>query len=147
MNTVMLGETVQSLVNKYCSILTIQDGYTDPNIIPPLLDQLKGMSKIFSIQFRSRGAFIDATVIKTFDDDESPILLHASPNESPKHIPPPLTSLDPETPQLETKKAAKKQLHLTQPITEEIESRYVTIHNLLKFFLHFFSQYIYIYIN
>ncbi|GMN55360.1 hypothetical protein TIFTF001_024482 [Ficus carica] len=122
MNIVMIGRTIQSLVNKPCSILTIQDGYTDPNIIPPLLDQLKGISKIFSIQFRPRGAFIDATVIKTFDDDETQMLLPAPPTESPKDIPAPLASLDPETPLPETKKGIKKQLFLTKPITEDIQS-------------------------
>ena len=102
----MLGKTVQSLINKACSILTIQEGYTDPNIIPPPLDQLKGMSKIFFIQFRPRGAFIDATVVKTFDDDESQMLLLARPIESPKHRQAPLTY--PETPLPETKKGVKK---------------------------------------
>ena len=130
----MLGKTVQSLVNKPCSILTIEEGYTDPNIIPPLLDQLKGMSKIFLIQFRPRGAFIDATVVKTFDDDESRMLLPPPPIESSKHIPTPLTSLDLETPLPETKKGMKKQLFITESITEEIESRYITIHNLFQIF-------------
>ncbi|GMN72125.1 hypothetical protein TIFTF001_052794 [Ficus carica] len=121
-NIVMLGKTVQSLVNKACSILTIQEGYTDPNTIPPLIDQLKGMSKIFLIQFRPRGAFIDATVVKTFDDDESQMLLPAPPVQSPKHIPQPLTSLDPQTPLPETKKGVKKQLFITESTTEELQS-------------------------
>ena len=51
-------------------MLTIQDRYTDLNIIPPLLDQVEGMSKIFLIQFRPRGAFIDETVVKTFDNNK-----------------------------------------------------------------------------
>lgn len=128
----MLGKTVQSLVNKACSILTIQEGYTDPNIIPPLLDQLKGMSKIFLIQFRPRGAFIDATVVKTFDDDESRMSLPPPAIKSPKYIPTPLTSLDPETPLPETKKDVKKQFFITESITEDIESRYIVIHNLFQ---------------
>ena len=130
----MLGKTVKSLVNKSCSILTIQEGYTDPNLIPPLIDQLKGMSKIFMIQFRPRGAFIDATVIKTFDDDESQILLPTPPIESPKDTILPLASLDPETPLPETKKSLKKQLFVTESTTEEIKLRYITIHNLFQIF-------------
>ncbi|GMN59219.1 hypothetical protein TIFTF001_028311 [Ficus carica] len=121
LNIVMLGKTVQSLVNKPCSMLTIQEGYTDPNLIPPLLDQLKGMSKIFLIQFRPRSAFIDATVIKTFDDDESQMLLPTPSIESSKDTIPPVASLDPETPPPETKKSLKKQLFVTESITEEIE--------------------------
>ena len=130
----MLGKTVQSLVNKACSILTIQEGYTDPNIIPPLIDQLKGMSKIFLIQFRPRGAFIDTTVIKTFEDDESQMLLPAPPIDSPKDMPQPLTSLNPETPLPETKKSVKKELFISESITQDIESRYITIYNLFQIF-------------
>ena len=115
MNIIMLGKTVQSLVNKPCFILTIQDGYTDPNIIPLLFNQLKSISKIFLLQFHPRCAFIDATVVKTFDDDKSPMLLPAPPTESPKDIPPPLASLDLETSQPESKKICKKitQFHPT----------------------------------
>ena len=130
MNILMLGKVVQSLVNKPSSILTIQEGYTDLNIIPPLIDQLKGMSKIFLIQFRPRGAFIDTTVIKTFDDDESQMSLPSPPIESPKYTPTPLASLDPETPLLETKKAVKKQLFIVESKTADIESRYVIIQSL-----------------
>ena len=43
MNTVMFEKTVQSLINKHCSILIIQEGHTDPNIILVILNQLKGI--------------------------------------------------------------------------------------------------------
>ena len=36
------------------------------------------------------------------------MLLLAPPTESPKDVPPPLASLDPETPQPESKKTAQK---------------------------------------
>ena len=83
------------MVNKHCSILTIQDGYTNLNIIPPLLDQLKSMSKIFMIQFDPRGAFIDAIDVKTFDYDESPMLLPTPPIEFLKDVSLPLVSFGP----------------------------------------------------
>ena len=82
MSIVMFGKTVQSLINKHCSILTIQEGYTDSTVIPPILNQLKGMSKIFIIQFRLRDAFIDAVIVKTFDDDMQPTLLAAPTTNS-----------------------------------------------------------------
>ena len=145
MNIVMFGKTVQSLINKPCSVLTIQEGYTDPTIIPPILNQLKGMSKIFVIQFRPRGAFIDAVIIKIFDDNIQPLSLPAPTTMPAEEIPPSIASFDPETPQLGSKKTTKKQLTFTEPIFEEEKSRYIIIYILFsisKFWL--FSIYIYI---
>ncbi|GMN48561.1 hypothetical protein TIFTF001_017721 [Ficus carica] len=121
MSIVMFGKTVQSLINKPCSILTIQEGYTDPTVIPPILNQLKGISKIFVIQFRLRGAFIDAVVVKTFDDDMQQMLLPTPTTTSIVELPSSSISLDPKTPQLETKKTTKKQLIFTEPIIEEVK--------------------------
>ena len=108
MSNIIFGKTIQSLINKRCSILIIQEGYTDPNIIPPIIDQYKGTLKIFLIQFCPRGVFIDATIVKTFDDDEPPMLLPAPTIECSKEITSSLISFDPETPQLRSKKIAKK---------------------------------------
>ena len=145
MNIVMFGKTVQSLINKPCSILTIQEGYTDPTIVPPILNQLKGISKIFVIQFRLRGAFIDAVIIKTFDDDIQPMLLPAPTTTSFEEIQPSSISIDPETPQLGSKKTAKKQLIFTEAITEEVQSRYIIIYISLSIFQLFNLTYIFIY--
>ncbi|GMN67179.1 hypothetical protein TIFTF001_036243 [Ficus carica] len=84
----------------------IQEGYTDPTIIPPILNQLKGISKIFVIQFRLRGAFIDAVIVRTFDDDVQPMLLPAPIMTSLEEIPPTSISIDPKTSQLGGKKTA-----------------------------------------
>ncbi|GMN27604.1 hypothetical protein TIFTF001_041055 [Ficus carica] len=123
MNIVMFGKTVQSLINKPCSILTIQEGYTDPAVIPPILNQLKGMSKIFVIQFRPRGAFIDAVVIKSFDDDVQPLSLPAPTIIPSTETISSVTSFDPETPQVEGKKTAKRQLTFTKPVSGEEKPR------------------------
>ena len=112
MEIVMFGKTVQSLINKPCSILTIQEGYTDPTVIPPILNQLKGISKIFVIQFRLRGAFIDVVIVKTFDDDIQPMLLATPTTTSFEELPPSSISIDPETPQLGSKKTTKKTTNL-----------------------------------
>ncbi|GMN31389.1 hypothetical protein TIFTF001_049679 [Ficus carica] len=122
MNIVMFGKTVQSLINKPCSILTIQEGYTDPTVIPPILNQLKGISKIFVIQFRPRGVFIDAVIVKSFDDDIQPLSLPAPTTMPSKEAASSVISFDPETPQVEGKKTAKRQLTFTEPISEEEKS-------------------------
>ncbi|GMN60489.1 hypothetical protein TIFTF001_029572 [Ficus carica] len=122
MNIVMFGKTVQSLINKPCSILTIQEGYTDLTVIPSVLNQLKGISKIFVIQFRPRRAFIDAVIVKTFDDDVQPLSLPAPTTMPSEEIPPSVISFDPETPQVGGKKTGKKQLTFTEPIFEEEKS-------------------------
>ena len=85
----------------------IQEGYTDPTIIPPILSQLKG-TKIFIIQFRLRGAFIDAVIVRTFDDDVRPMLLPTPTIKPSEKIPPSSVSINPDTPQLEGKKKHQK---------------------------------------
>ncbi|GMN74734.1 hypothetical protein TIFTF001_053213 [Ficus carica] len=103
-------------------LLTIQEGYTDPTIIPPILNQLEGISKIFVIQFRQRGAFIDAVIVKTFDDDVQSKLLPAPSTTSFEEIQQSSISITPETPQLGSKTTAKKQLIFTEPIIEKLKS-------------------------
>ena len=128
----MFGKTVQSLINKPCSILTIQEGYNDPTVIPPILNQLKGMSKIFVLQFRPRGAFIDAVIIKSFDDDVQPLSLPAPTTVPSTETISSIISFDPETPQVEGKKTAKRQLAFTKPLSGEEKSRYITIYILFS---------------
>ena len=140
----MFGKTVQSLINKPCSVLTIQEGYTKATVIPPILNQLKGISKIFVIQFRPKGAFIDAVIVKTFDDDIQPMSLPAPTTTPSEEIPPSMTAFDPETPQLGDKKTTKKQLTFTEPTFEEKKSRYIIIYILFLIFKFLYLTYIFI---
>ncbi|XP_024019919.1 uncharacterized protein LOC112091184 [Morus notabilis] len=74
-DAVMFGKTVQSLINKVCSTLTYDEGYTDRYMIPPILEEIRGISKIFVIQFQTRGAFIDKVILKTFNDEQPQLYL------------------------------------------------------------------------
>ena len=68
--------------------MTIEEGYTDQSIIPPIIEQQKGQMKIFQVYFRWRGTLLDTVVSKIFEDDELATLLPS---------PPTAISLDPTT--------------------------------------------------
>ena len=55
------------------------------------------------------------------------MLLLALITEPSEKIPPSLIPFDPETPQLGSKKTAKRLLTFNESIVEEVESRYITI--------------------
>ena len=57
----------------------------DEYILPPIIEQQIGQSKIFMLYFRTRGALIDAIIVKIFDDDEV-----ATPPPSPLPALPPV---------------------------------------------------------
>ena len=63
------------MIKKTCSTLIIEEGYIDQSIIPPIIDQQRGHTKIFQVYFRSRGALIDTIISKNFYDDQISILL------------------------------------------------------------------------
>ena len=56
--------------------MTIEECYTDESIIPPVIDQQRGQTKIFQIYFWTLDAIIDTIVSKIFNDDQmvSPLL-------------------------------------------------------------------------
>jgi len=66
----IFGRAAQALIKKPCSALTIDEGFTDPFTISPIIDQLRGQTKIFQIYFQRRGPQITAIVSKIFEDTE-----------------------------------------------------------------------------
>ena len=85
----IFGKAAQILIKKPCSTLTIDEGFTDPLVIPPIIEQLKGQTKIFQIYFKTRGTTMTTIVSKVFDEQ---------PLEVPALLPPIIKSLDPKTP-------------------------------------------------
>jgi len=104
MTITIFGRAAQALIKKPCSALTIDEGFTDPYIIPPAIDQLKGQTKIFQIYFQQRGTQISTIVSKTFEDNEfalpPPQIPTATTTEA--KLPPPqmltASAIDPKTP-------------------------------------------------
>ena len=80
---------MQSRIRVACLTLTIEEGYIDEFRIHPIIEQLRGYTKIFQIYFRTRGTVINTIVAKIFEDDGA---------ITPPPSPPPPTTLDPITP-------------------------------------------------
>ena len=59
-------EVMQSLVRISYATLTIDQGHDDEYTLPPVIEELKGQTKIFQIFFRTRGAIIDTIVAQIF---------------------------------------------------------------------------------
>ena len=85
----IFGKAAQILIKQPCAALTIDEGFTNPLIIPPAIEQLKGQNKIFQIYFKSRGPTTNIIVSKIFDDEQPPVLSLPSPA---------ITTFDPKTP-------------------------------------------------
>ena len=66
--------------------MTIDEGYTNENVVPPMVDRLIGQSKNFQLYFQTRDALIDTIVSKLFENAET---------LTPRHCPPVRTSLSP----------------------------------------------------
>ena len=71
MNVVLFGTIMQTLLGVVCSELTTERDYMDEHILALIIEQQIGQSKIFMLYFRTRGALIDAIIVKIFDDDEA----------------------------------------------------------------------------
>ena len=85
----IFGKAAQRLIKKPCSAMTIDEGFTDPSIIPPAIEQLKCLTKIFQVYLKTRGATTNIVVSRVFDDLLAETL----------SLPPPVTqALDPTTP-------------------------------------------------
>ena len=84
MNVVLFGTVMQILLGVAYSELTTEGDYMDGHILPPIIEQQIGQSKIFVLYFRTRGALIDAIIFKKIYDDEvatpAPSLLIPSPS-------------------------------------------------------------------
>ena len=52
-------------------MLAIEQGYTDEYVLPPIIEEQIGKTKIFQVYFRPRGGLIDTTVSTIFDDDKA----------------------------------------------------------------------------
>ena len=85
----IFGTAAQVLIKKPCSTLTIDERFTDPSVIPPIIEQLKGQSKIFQIYFKIRVATLNAIVSKVFD--YQPLEMLALPSST-------VISMNPKTP-------------------------------------------------
>ena len=72
MEVIAFGRTVQALIKKPCSTLTIDENFTDPFIIPPIIDLIRGQSKIFQIFFQQRGTQMSTLIFKIFEDIHIP---------------------------------------------------------------------------
>ena len=72
MNITIFDKAAQALIKKPCSTLTIDEGFTDPFIISPIIAQLRGQTKIFQLYFQQRGPQINAIVSKIFEDIQAP---------------------------------------------------------------------------
>ena len=70
MDITIFGRATQALIKKPCSTLTIDEGFTDPFTIPPIINQLRNETKIFQIYFQRRGSQITAIVSKIFEETE-----------------------------------------------------------------------------
>jgi len=70
MDIIIFGRAAQALIKKSCSTLTIDEGFTDPFTIPPVINQLRGETKIFQIYFQRKGPQIATIVSKIFDETE-----------------------------------------------------------------------------
>ena len=80
---------MESLLRLSCSTLTIEQGYDDEYTLPPIIEELRGRTKIFQIFFRTRATVIDAIVSHIFNDDNA---------TTPPPSRPPSITLDPITP-------------------------------------------------
>ena len=85
----LFGKAAQILIKRVCSTLTIDEGFTDPSVIPPIIEQLRGQTKVFQIYFKTRETTLNAIVSKIFYEQ---VL------ETPALPPPTTKSLDPITP-------------------------------------------------
>ena len=83
MNVVLFGTVMQILLGVAYSELTTEGDYMDEHILPPIIEQQIGQSKIFMLYFRTRRALIDAIFVKIFDDDEAATPLLSSLIPSP----------------------------------------------------------------
>jgi len=70
MDIIIFGRAAQALIKKPCSTLTIDEGFTDPFTIPPVINQLRGETKIFQIYFQRKGPQITTIVSKIFEETE-----------------------------------------------------------------------------
>ena len=69
MNVILFGTVMQKLLGVPFSALTPKGDYMDEYILPPIIEQQIGQNKIFMLYFRTRGALIDAIIVKKFYDD------------------------------------------------------------------------------
>ena len=70
MDIIIFGRAAHALIKKSCSTLTIDEGFTDPFTIPPVINQLRGETKIFQIYFQRKGPQITTIVSKIFEETE-----------------------------------------------------------------------------
>ena len=82
----IFGKTAQVLIKNPCSTLTMDEGFTEPSVILPIIEKLKGQSKIFQIYFKTRRAMLNAIVSKVFDDQ--PLEILAIPTSTVKSLEP-----------------------------------------------------------
>ena len=61
---------MQSLVRVSYAIFTIDQDYHNEYTLPPVIEALRGQTKIFQIFFRTRGALINTIVAQIFEDDD-----------------------------------------------------------------------------
>ena len=64
----LLGKTTQILIQKSCHVLTFVEGYTDQALIPPEIERLKGLHKIFQVYLKPHRAITGIIVSKIFED-------------------------------------------------------------------------------
>ena len=92
----IFSRTAQILIKKPCSMLTFDERYTDQAIIPPTIEQLKGLQKIFQVYFKRHGATTSTIISKIFEDELLEIVVSQSsttPTLVPKTAKPMQTSL------------------------------------------------------
>ena len=77
------------MIEKACSTLTIEKDHILQSIIPLIINQQRGQTKIFQVYFWSHCVLIDTVVSKIFEDNQITTPLPSSPTR---------TSLDPMTP-------------------------------------------------
>ena len=63
-NVVLFGIVMQKLLGVAGFELTIEEDYMNEYILPPIIEQQIGHSKIFMLYFRTCGALIDAIIVK-----------------------------------------------------------------------------------
>ncbi|XVE84963.1 hypothetical protein DITRI_Ditri17bG0054000 [Diplodiscus trichospermus] len=88
LNVTIFGRIAQALIKKSRWTLTMEDRHTDQQTLPPIIDELKGLTRIFQLYFGPKGITTkkpDFVVSKFFyNDSHSPITI--SKHDQPKTL-------------------------------------------------------------